>query len=62
MAIIIKRLSVEDQGADRHEVIAEVKQIIMGGNLQLVNFYHTSMFIFCQCWMFMNVHKLLFPF
>jgi hypothetical protein len=36
MAIIIKRLSVEDQGADRHEVIAEVKQIITGGNLQMV--------------------------
>lgn len=38
MAIIIKRMSVEDQGADRHEVIAEVKSIITGGNLQMVNF------------------------
>ena len=36
MAIIIKRQSVEDFGEDRREVLAEVQQLITGGNMQMV--------------------------
>ena len=35
IAIIVKRQSIEDMGADRRMVLAEVKQLIVGGNMQM---------------------------
>jgi hypothetical protein len=42
MAIIIKRQSVEDFGEDRREVLAEVQQLITGGNMQMVIYMFTN--------------------
>ncbi len=36
IAIIIKRQSVEDLGEDRRLVLGEVRQLITGGNMQMV--------------------------
>lgn len=36
VAIIIKRQSIDDLGEDRKVVLAEVEQIILGGNMQMV--------------------------
>jgi len=35
IAIIVKRQSIDDMGADRRQVLAEVKQLIVGGNMQM---------------------------
>ena len=35
IAIIVKRQSIDDMGADRRQVLAEVKQLIVGGNMQV---------------------------
>ena len=35
IAIIVKRQSIDDMGADRRQVLDEVKQLIVGGNMQV---------------------------
>ena len=35
IAIIVKRQSIDDMGVDRRQVLEEVKQLIVGGNMQV---------------------------
>ena len=45
IAIIVKRQSIDDMGADRRQVLAEVKQLIVGGNMQVQTYMEKGNFI-----------------
>ena len=44
IAIIVKRQSIDDMGADRRQVLAEVKQLIVGGNMQVQTYMEKRQF------------------